>query len=64
MDNFPKDFSENQIILEKSWHYFASKPAPHRMKMLRPNAKVIIVLPNPVNMAHACYQVTVAAFAL
>ena len=58
MNNFP-NVSENSSILlfEKTANYFDSSKAPMRVHALLTDAKIIVILSDPVRRAYSWYQV-------
>jgi hypothetical protein len=58
MNNFP-DVPENSstLLFEKTANYFDSMKAPMRMHALLPDAKIIVILNDPVRRAYSWYQV-------
>ena len=58
MDFFP-DIDENSsmVVFEKTANYFDSSRAPMRAHALLPDAKVIVILNDPVRRAYSWYQV-------
>lgn len=58
MSNFhAPDINSSQIVFEKSATYFTHSLAPERMRMLIPNAKLIVILADPIRRAYSWYQV-------
>ena len=56
MDNFDYP-TKNQLLFEKSATYFTHPFAPYRAAQLLPEAKIIIILHDPVIRAYSWYQV-------
>lgn len=49
--------STASVIFEKSANYFDSDDAPRALSALLPNAKLIVILMDPVDRAYSWYQV-------
>ena len=47
----------NQIIFEKSANYFDNHETPIDLSALLPNARLIVILSDPVDRAYSWYQV-------
>lgn len=61
LSKFPsrQDNNTNKIkIFEKSANYFDNEKVPERVHSLLPNAKLIVILINPVKRAYSWYQVS------
>ena len=52
--------STNVLLFEKSANYFDNKKTPFRLHALLPNAKIIVILLDPVKRAYSWYQVNLA----
>ena len=50
--------TKNQLLFEKSATYFTHPLAPSRAAELLPEAKIIIILHDPVIRAYSWYQVS------
>ncbi|XP_048590221.1 bifunctional heparan sulfate N-deacetylase/N-sulfotransferase 4 [Nematostella vectensis] len=57
LDFFPDvNNSSNAVLFEKSANYFDSPKTPRRAHSLLPNAKIIVILVDPVKRAYSWYQ--------
>ena len=57
MNNFPEVSSNSSTLLfEKTANYFDSLKAPMRVQALLPEAKIIVILNDPVRRAYSWYQ--------
>jgi hypothetical protein len=58
MQNFPKvSPNSSTLLFEKTANYFDSVKAPMRVEALLPDAKIIVILNDPVRRAYSWYQV-------
>jgi hypothetical protein len=58
MKNFPEvSPNSSTLLFEKTANYFDSVKAPMRVQALLPDAKIIVILNDPVRRAYSWYQV-------
>jgi hypothetical protein len=55
-DKFSHVVKDDLIVLEKTANYFDNEKAPLAIQTLLPNAKIIVVLIDPVDRAYSWYQ--------
>jgi hypothetical protein len=56
--HFPAPQSGRQLLFEKSANYFDNELTPKRVQALLPNARILLLLVDPVRRAYSWYQVT------